>query len=60
MTDLIIDATELNFVNASNYELNSLIFLHYKNIQKGKALVGISRNGSGMIFSEIHPGSISD
>ena len=60
MTDLIIDATEFKFANATNYELNSLMFSHYKNTQTGKALIGISPNGGGMIFSEIYPGSISD
>ena len=35
MTDLIIDATEFKFANATNYELNSLMFSHYKNTQTG-------------------------
>ena len=59
-TDLIIDATEFKFQSASNFELNSLMFSNYKNTVKGKALIGITPHGMGMLFSEIYPGSISD
>ena len=60
LTDLVINATEFKFQSASNSELNSLMFLNYKNIQTGKALVGISPHGGGILFSDIFPGSISD
>ena len=61
LTDLVIDATELKFQNVSNFELNSLMFSqHYKNTQTGKALIGISPHGGGVLFSDIYPGSISD
>ena len=60
LTDLVIDATELKFQNASNFELNSLMFSHYKNTQTGKSLIGISPHGGGVLFSDIYPGSISD
>ena len=36
------------------------MFSHYKNTQTGKALIGISPHGMGIIFSDIYPGSISD
>ena len=49
----------LNF-SASNFELNSIMFSNYKNTQTGKALIGISPHGSGILFSDIYPGSISD
>ena len=38
----------------------SLMFSNYKNTQTGKALIGISAHGSGILFSDIYPGSISD
>ena len=60
LTDLIIDATEFKFQCATNYEINSLMFSNYKNTQTGKALIGISAHGSGIVFSDIYPGSISD
>ena len=60
LTDLIIDATEFKFQCATNYEINSLMFSNYKNTQTGKALIGISAHGMGIIFSDIYPGSISD
>ena len=60
LTDLVIDATELKFQSASNLEMNSLMFSNYKNTKTGKALVGISPNGGGILFSGILPGSISD
>ena len=60
LTDLVIDATEFKFQSASNFELNSLMFLNYKNTQTGKALVEISPHGGGTLFSDIFPGSISD
>ena len=36
------------------------MFSHYKNTQTGKALIGISPHGGGVLFSDIYPGSISD
>ena len=60
LTDLVVDATEFKFQSASNFELNSLMFFNYKNTHTGKALIGISPNGGGILFSEIYPGSISD
>ena len=60
LTDLVIDLTEFKFQSASNFELNSLMFFNYKNTQTGKALVGISQCGGGILFSGIFPGSISD
>ena len=60
LTDLVIDATEFKFQSASNFELNSLMFSNYKNTQTGKALIGVSPHGSGILFSDIYPGSISD
>ena len=59
-TDIVIDATEFKFQTASNFELNSLIFSNYKNTVTGKALIGISPHGMGLLFSDIYPGSISD
>ena len=53
LTDLVLDATEFKFQQASNFELNSLMFSNYKNTQTGKALVGIAPHG-------VDPGSISD
>ena len=44
LTDLVIDATEFKFQNASNFELNSLMFSKYKNTQTGKVVVGISHS----------------
>ena len=60
MTDLILDATEFKFQSASNFDLGSLMFSHYKNTTTGKALIGISAHGMGVIFSNVYPGSISD
>ena len=60
LTDIVIDATEFKFQSASNFELNSIMFSNYKNTQTGKALIGISPHGSGILFSEIYPGSIND
>ena len=60
LTDLIIDATEFKFQCATNYEINLLMFSNYKNTQTGKALIGVSAHGSGIVFSDIYPGSISD
>jgi hypothetical protein len=60
LTDMIIDCTEFKFQHATNYELNSLMFSNYKNTVTGKALIGISPHGSGLLFSDIYPGSISD
>ena len=52
-TDLVIDATEFKFQQASNYDLSSLMFSNYKNTMTGKALIGIAPR-------DIYPGSISD
>lgn len=60
LTDIVIDATEFKFQRASNYELNTMMFSNYKNCVTGKALIGITPHGSGLLFSEIYPGSISD
>ena len=60
LTDIVIDATEFKFQSASNFQLNSLMFSNYKNTQTGKALIGISPHGGGILFSDIYPGSISD
>ena len=60
LTDLMSDATEFKLQSAENFDLNSLMFLSFKNTQTGKALVGISPHGGGILFSEIFPGSISD
>ena len=59
-TDLVIDATEFKFQCATNYEINSLMFSHYKNTHTGKALIGIAAHGMGILFSDVYPGSISD
>ena len=58
LTDLLNEATEFKFQYASNFELNSLMFSNYKNT--GKASVGISPHGGGILISDIYPGSISD
>ena len=60
LTDLAIDATEFKFQSASNFQINSLMFSNYQNTQTGKALVGISPHGGGILFSDILSGSISD
>ena len=60
LTDLVIDAIDFKFQSASNFELNSLMFLNYKNIKTGKALVEISPHGGEIIFSVKFIGSISD
>ena len=60
LTYMVIDCTEFKFQHATNYELNSLMFSNYKNTVTGKALIGISPHGSGLLFSDIYPGSISD
>ena len=59
-TDLVLDATEFRFQAASNFDVSSLMFSHYKNTHTGKALIGIAPHGMGIIFSDIYPGSISD
>lgn len=59
-TDLIVDATEFKFQIATNYDVNSLMFSHYKNHSTGKALIGIAPHGMGIVFSHVYPGSISD
>ena len=60
LTDLVIDATEFKLQCASNFELNSIMFSNYKNHVTGKALIGITPHGSGILFSDVYPGSISD
>ena len=60
LTDKVIDCTEFKFQQATNFDLITLMFSHYKNTQTGKALIGISPHGSGLLFSDIYPGSISD
>ena len=58
--DLVIGCTESKCQQASNYDLNSLMFSYYKNATTGKALTGFASHGSGIIFSDIYPGKISD
>ena len=53
LTDILIDATEFKFQSASNFELKSFMFSNYKNTQTGKALIGISPHGSGILFTDI-------
>lgn len=60
LTDIVIDCTEFKFQQATNFDLNTLMFSNYKNTHTGKALIGISPHGSGLFFSDIYPGSISD
>ena len=50
----------LNFKAHQTSMLNSIMFFNYKNTQTGKALIGISPHGSGILLSDIYPGSISD
>ena len=59
LTNLVIDCSEFKCQQASNYDLNSLMFSNYKNAKTGKALVVITPHGSGIIFSDIYPGKIS-
>ena len=54
------DCTEFKFQHATNLDLSILLFSHYKNTQTGKALIGISPHGSGLLFSGVYPGSITD
>ena len=44
---------KFKFRNATNFELNSLMFPKYKNTQTGKALVGLSSKRGGIIFGDI-------
>ena len=60
LTGIVIDCTEFKLQQPSNYDLSALTFSKYKNTHTGKAHIGISPNGLGLMFSEIHPGSISD
>ncbi|XP_065684230.1 uncharacterized protein LOC136096642 [Hydra vulgaris] len=63
LTDIVIDiviATEFKFQQASNFDLSSLMFSHYKNTHTGKAFIGIAPHGMGIFFSDTYPGSISD
>ena len=60
LTDLVIDRTEFKFQHASNFELNLLIFLNYKNTQTRKRLVGVSPHAGGILFINIYPGLIFD
>ena len=60
LTDVVLDATEFKFHTATNYDINSLMFSNYKNHSTGKALIGITPHGMGLLFSDVYPGSISD
>ena len=60
LTDMIIDCTEFKFQQATNFDLNTLMFSHYKNTHTGKVLIGISPHGSVLLISDIYQGSISD
>ena len=53
LADVNINCTEFKFQHATNFDLNTLIFSHYKNTQRGKALTGILAHGSGLLFSDI-------
>ncbi|XP_065643043.1 uncharacterized protein LOC136074634 [Hydra vulgaris] len=59
-TDIVVDATEFKFQQPTNYDLNTLMFSSYKNCTTGKALIGISPHGSGLLFGDIYPGSVTD
>ena len=60
LTELIVDVTEFEFNFAKNFDVNTLLFSHYKNHSTGKALIGIAPHGMSVVFSEVYPGSISD
>ena len=60
LTDLAVDCTEFKCQQVSNYDLNSLTFSDYKNATTGKTLIGITPHGSGITFSDIYPGKISN
>ena len=60
LTDVVLDATEFKFHTPTNYDVNSLMFSNYKNHSTGKALIGITPHGMGLLFSDVYPGSISD
>ena len=49
-TDLVLDATEFKFQFATNYDVSSLMFSHYKNHSTVKALIGTSPHGMGIVF----------
>ena len=59
-TDQLGDCTEFKLQNASNLDLNTLIFSDYKNTTTAKAYVGIAPHSGRLIFSSVYPGSISD
>ncbi|XP_065662741.1 uncharacterized protein LOC136085368 [Hydra vulgaris] len=59
-TDIFVDATDFKFQQPTNYDLNTLMFSSYKNCTTRKALIGISPHGSGLLFGNIYPGSITD
>ena len=52
MTDMAIYFTDFNIQLATNLDLNSLIFSNYKNTVTGKALIGFSAHGAGLLFSD--------
>ena len=56
----VLDCTKFKLQQPSNYDLNTLTFLNYKNTHTGKAWVGISPNGVRLIFIETYPGLITD
>ena len=60
MTDVVIYCTELKFQHATNLDLNCLTFSIYNNNDTGKALLGISPHGTGLLFSDVLTESISD
>ena len=51
---MILDCTEFKFQHATNFEINTM-FSHYKNAPTGKAIIGISAHGRGLLFSDIYP-----
>jgi len=60
LTDIVLDATEFKFNFSTNYDVNTLMFSHYKNHSTGKVFIGISLHGMGLLCSDVYPGSISD
>ena len=53
LTDIVTDCKEFKLQRPSNYDLSPLTFSNYKNTHTGKALIGISPNDMGLVFSEI-------
>ena len=60
LNDIVIDCTEFKLQQPSNYDFSELTFSNYKNTHTGKAFIGVSPNGMGLVLSETYSGSISD